>query len=137
MQGKCRRKTPAGEAKPVPKEATEQIWLFEWCRHAAVKWPELDLLHHIANGGSRNYIEAARLKAQGVKPGVPDLCLPVPRGDYHGLYIELKRREHGVLSAEQKVWIERLRGQGYRVEVCKGFQEAADVLESYLSGGCR
>ena len=122
------------EKEYLPKEAQEQAWLFGWCRYASVKYPELDLLHHIANGGSRNKIEAAHLKAQGVKAGVPDLFLPVARRGYHGLYIELKRRKHGTLSLDQKQWIEALRKQGYRVEVCKGFPAAADVLEEYLGG---
>lgn len=127
-----RRKLPANVY--VPKEAQEQTWLMQWSRYASVKWPELDLLYHVPNGGSRNAIEAARLKAQGVKKGVPDLCLPVPRGDYHGLYIELKRQKNGVLSADQKQWIKSLRDQGYMVEVCRGFQEAANVIEHYLEG---
>lgn len=129
-----RRRVPGNDNLPVPKESQEQIWLFDWCRYASIKYPELDLLYHIPNGGSRNKIEAARLKAQGVKAGVPDLFLPAAKGDYHGLYIELKRQKHGTLSADQKQWIERLRQAGYRVEVCKGFQEAANVIESYLEG---
>lgn len=133
MQRKrTRSKRPVNEKVPIPRESQEQTWLMQWARYASVKYPEIDLLYHCPNGGSRNAIEAARLKAQGVKKGVPDLCLPVPRGDYHGLYIELKRQKNGVLSADQKQWIENLRKQGYRVEVCKGFQSAADVIEEYL-----
>ncbi len=59
-------------------EASEQIKLMEWCKWQEHKYPELQLLYHIPNGGSRNAIEAKNLKRQGVKPGVPDLCLPVP-----------------------------------------------------------
>ena len=47
-------------------------------------------MFHIPNGGSRNKLEASNLKKQGVKAGVPDLFLPVGRGSYHGLFIELK-----------------------------------------------
>lgn len=133
MQRKrTRSKCPVKEKAPIPRESQEQTWLMQWAKYASVQYPEIDLLYHCPNGGSRNAIEAARLKAQGVKRGVPDLCLPVPRGDYHGLYIELKRQKNGVLSADQKQWIESLRKQGYRVEVCKGFQSAADVIEEYL-----
>lgn len=135
MEKRRRRvKRPVNENVPVPKEAQEQAWLFNWCRYASVKWSELDLLYHIPNGGSRNAIEAMHLKAQGVKKGVPDLCLPVPRGKFHGLYIEMKRQKGGTLSTAQKEWIARLRNQGYRVEVCHGFKEAADVLEDYMNG---
>lgn len=65
---------------PVPTEAEEQIALFEWATLQSGRFPELALLYHVPNGGSRNKIEAARLRAQGVKSGVPDLCLPVARG---------------------------------------------------------
>ena len=97
-----------------------------------LQWPELELMHHIPNGGSRNKIEAARLKGQGVKAGIPDVFLPVAKGGYHGLYIEMKKQHGGTVSPEQKDKIAKLREQGYRVEVCKGFQNAADVIEAYM-----
>ena len=68
----------------VNKEADEQEALFAWAEYQKGKYPELELMYHIPNGGSRNKAEAARLKAQGVKPGVPDICLPVPRGNIMG-----------------------------------------------------
>ena len=74
----------------IQHEANEQIKLFRWASFATAKYPCLTLLHHIPNGGSRNQLEARNLKLQGVKSGVPDICLPVPRGKYHGLYIEMK-----------------------------------------------
>lgn len=117
----------------IPKEAEEQTWLFEWLTTMArLKWPELALAFHIANGGSRNKIEAARLKAQGVKAGIPDIFIPVARQGFHGLFIELKRRAGGRLSAAQKEVIPLLREQGYLVEICKGWEEARDVILEYL-----
>ena len=121
--------------KECPTEAQEQTCLFQWAAGMTqLRWPELDLLHHIPNGGSRNRIEAARLKGQGVKAGIPDVCLPVPRGPYSGLYIEMKRKYGGTVSPEQKVRINQLRMQGYRVDVCHGFQDAADIIEAYMEG---
>ena len=90
------------------------------------------LLYHVPNGGSRNKIEAARLRAQGVKSGVPDLCLPVARGGNHGLYIALKRQRGGRISEEQVRWIDGLLEQGYAAAICKGGQEAASVIIDYL-----
>ena len=120
---------------PAPSEATEQTWLFEWIAQMAyLRWPELELAFHIPNGGSRNKIEAARLKAQGVKAGVPDIFVSVPRGGYHGLYIEMKRQRGGKMREGQKDMIPKLRAQGYRVEVCKGFHPAADLIEQYMTG---
>lgn len=119
-----------------PLEAKEQEFLFQWAEDmAALKWPELHLMYAIPNGGSRHKLEAANLKKQGVKPGVPDVFLPVPRGGYHGLYIEMKRRRGGVLSQDQRDYIDALRAQGYRVETCKGFHPAADLIEEYMSEG--
>ena len=118
----------------IPKEAEEQTWLFEWLTTMArLKWPELALAFHIANGGSRNKIEAARLKAQGGKAGIPDIFIPVARQGFHGLFIELKRRAGGRLSEVQKEVIPQLREQGYLVEVCEGWNEAADLIERYMT----
>lgn len=112
-------------------EAQHQINLMRWTLINRNVYPELALLHHIPNGGSRDYIEAKRLKEQGLKAGVPDLCLPVPRGIYHGLYLELKT-DKGKLSDSQEWWLERLRQQGYYAIVCHGWHSAVQVVESYL-----
>ena len=118
----------------IPTEDTEQAHIFAWAAWASGKYPELDLMHHIPNGGKRSKSEAARFKVQGVKAGVPDIFLPCARGGYHGLYIELKRTKGGKISAAQKEWIDALRGQGYKVIVCYGFDEAREVIISYLEG---
>ena len=115
-----------------PTEAQEQVALFQWAMLEERRYPELKLLHHIPNGGSRNAIEAKNLKAQGVKPGVPDNFLPCARGEYHGLYIEMKRREGGRLSQYQQDMIRALREQDYAAVVCKGFDEARQLLLEYL-----
>jgi hypothetical protein len=96
------------------------------------RWPDLRLLYAIPNGGDRHPAVAAKLRAEGVRAGVPDYCLPVPRGPYHGLYVELKTPT-GYPSREQREWIAALREQGYRAEVCRGWQAAWDVLMEYLS----
>lgn len=72
------------------KESIEQEIVIKWCEIQSCKYKELELIHHCPNGGKRNCNEAAALKRQGVKPGVPDLNLPVARNGYHGLYIEMK-----------------------------------------------
>ena len=89
-------------------------------------------MFHIPNGGSRNKIEAAHLKAQGVKAGVPDICLPVPRGKYHGLYIELKYGKNKPTAA-QLCWLNNLNMQGYAVAICWGWEKAKDVIIAYLN----
>lgn len=98
----------------MASEAQHQAYVIKWSQQPSIRrqWPELALLHHIPNGGTRDAVEAKHLKQQGVKSGVPDLCLPVPRGQYHGLYIEMKT-ESGHTSDEQEWWGERLQAQGY------------------------
>jgi hypothetical protein len=118
----------------VPTEAQEQEALFRWATYSRAKYPALDLLFHVPNGGGRNLIEAAHLKAQGVKPGVPDICLPVPSGRFTALYIELKRKERGRVSDAQRGWIAALNRVGCRAVVCRGWDEARAEIERYLGG---
>lgn len=119
----------------IPTEAEEQTALFAWAEWNKAQYPELALMYHVPNGGSRNTAEARRLKEQGVKPGVPDICLPVPRGKYHGLYIELKRQRGGRISSLQKIWLTALAGQGYKCLVCFGAEDAKKEIVKYLERG--
>ena len=120
--------------KIIPTESQEQITVFNWVAYQLGKWPELELLHHVPNGGKREAREATRMKAEGVKKGVPDLCLPVARGKYHGLYVEMKRVEGGKVSQDQKWWLEKLAEQGYKATVCRGAEEAITVIGKYMAG---
>ena len=112
-------------------ESQEQQALFDWAEYARAKHPELDLLYNIPNGGKRDKLEAVRLKREGVKAGVPDLCLPVARGGYHGLYIELKAGKN-TASPLQRQWIAALSREGYAAAVCTGWEQAAEVIGDYL-----
>ncbi len=99
--------------------------LHEW------QYPELALLFAIPNGGYRRIETASRLKAEGVKAGVPDLFLPVARSPWNGLFIEMKTKK-GVLTGPQRYWQRALKEQMYRHEVCRGFEAARDTLIGYL-----
>ena len=112
-------------------EATEQERVINWARFYAKDFPELELLHHIPNGGSRNQMEAANLKRQGVKAGAPDLCLPVARNGKHGLYVEMKWQKNKT-TEKQDWWLEQLRQQGYETAVCWSAEEAMDTIAGYL-----
>lgn len=115
------------------KESQEQQALFRWAKLQKGTMPELELLYHVPNGGKRNLYEAVRLKAEGVRAGIPDLFLPVPRGGHHGMYIELKAGKNKPTDM-QLWWIEKLKQQGYQVCVCYGWEEAKDKILSYLGG---
>ena len=122
------------DKRRLPTEGEEQARLFSWCRMHEREWPELALLFHVPNGGSRKKAEAGRFKAEGVRAGVPDLMLPVARGDKHGLFIELKRLDGGRVRPEQKAWMDKLREQGYEAVVCRGWEGASEALVRYLGG---
>lgn len=115
-----------------PLEEQEQAVLMRWAALEKGKYPELELLVHIPNGGSRHKLEAANLKRCGVKAGFPDLMLPVARHGYHGLFIEMKRVGGEKPRASQLIWHENLVRQGYEVVVCYGWDDARKVLERYL-----
>lgn len=116
----------------IPTENAEQCALFTWAQINTSKLKELALLHAIPNGGYRSMSTAKVLKMTGVKAGVPDMFLPVARKGFHGLYIELKRIKRSALSAHQAEWIDALKAQGYKCEVCKGWIEARDTILGYL-----
>ena len=109
------------------QESQEQQALFEWAAYQ----PGLELMHHIPNGGKRNPREATRLKREGVKAGIPDIFLPVPRQGWHGLYIEMKA-QGGRLSKAQKDMHQKLSDQGYAVVVCRGCDEAIETVKKYM-----
>lgn len=98
-------------------EDTEQMSVMDWARWNQNAHPELELLHHCPNGGSRNKAEAVKLKQMGVKAGIPDLCLPVPMGMYNGLYIEMKY-DTGRLEDSQKKMLKALAAAGHYCTVC-------------------
>ncbi len=88
----------------------------------------------IPNGGLRNASVAAKLKAEGVKPGISDIFLPIARGVYHGLFIEMKRpKPRGVPTKEQEAFFSHLDSAGYAYAVCYGWQAAVAALSRYLS----
>lgn len=134
----------------VPPEAQEQRWLIRWTCTARRRymlptppWPEgtsaLDLLYAIPNGGGLsggfkvNRVRVQLLKAGGLRSGIPDLFLALPRGRYAGHYIEMKRRQGGQVSDDQERWHLLLRLAGYRVDVALGWTEASEYLMRYLA----
>lgn len=110
-----------------------QVEVVRWAR-LMEKWhPALALLMHVPNGGRRSKAEAGRFKAMGVRAGVPDLFLPVPRGGWHGLWIELKSPT-GTLRPSQRDMGEKLLAEGYAVRVCRDASTAIETLTGYVTG---
>jgi hypothetical protein len=131
MEG-IKRADKGNPVKPKTTEADEQKALMQWAKWQEGRYSELKLLYHCPNGGTRNKLEAANLKRQGVKAGVPDLFLPVPRGNSHGLFLEMKVGRNKCTD-NQKKWIRNLLEQGYEVKVCYSCEEAIQVIKKYLN----
>ena len=142
---------PGSTATPrpaAPTEHDEQAALFRWARAIERQRPELALLFAIPNGGARDARTAAKMKAEGVRPGVPDVCLPVARTGqggtpYGALWLELKRprastlfgtRRAGSLSPVQRGWLSALAAEGQAVAVVYGFDDATRAVLDYLDG---
>lgn len=115
-------------------EHQEQKALFEWAELQGNITPELKLMFAIPNGGHRHKATAGKLKAEGVKAGVPDICLPVARNGYYGMWIELKA-EKNTPTKKQTEWLGWLQDQGFWAIWCTGFEEAKNEIELYLGIG--
>ena len=112
-------------------EHSEQVALFNWAKRKESRHPQLALMFAIPNGGKRHVVVAHKLKMSGAKAGVPDIFLPVPHGEKHGLWIELKVGKNKP-TKEQNMWLSNLAGEGFATAVCYGFDEAKDTIVEYL-----
>ena len=113
-------------------ESAHQQQVIEWARWASrsIKYPMLEMLHCSLNGVKLSKTQAGIAKAQGMLSGVPDLFLPVPRGKYHGLYIEMKHGSN-TLTENQKKFLQNAANVGFVVSVCYSAQEAIKRIEDY------
>jgi hypothetical protein len=118
--------------KIATSEQGEQAALFKRAEAHYAEYPELRLMYSVPNGGSRHPAEAANLKRQGVKAGVPDIHLPIARCGYHSLYIEMKKHD-GRESREQSDWRASLNKHGNLAVVCFSQDEAWQTLVDYLT----
>lgn len=143
MSSTGRTKRVKAPADPVPSEHAEQVEIFKHADKIGAIDDRWNSLYATPNGESRGdspktrAIRGLRLRAEGVRPGVPDLFLPEPVGDFHGLYIELKKRRGGKVSDDQVKWKTRLQARRFCVVVCKGSDEAIDTITMYLAGRIR
>lgn len=133
----------------IAKTGTESAHQKALFAHIAIKRLEnpelyevLRFLHHIPNGGDRDIVTAGKLKAEGVKPGVCDLFLPLPKHVlvdskpkfFSGLYIEMKKPGKLDDTSEKQVeFIDFTRSVGYFVMVCDSWEFAWEVIEWYLT----
>lgn len=116
------------------EEHEEQRTLMQWwALYSKSKGLSECLLFAIPNGGFRHISVAMKLKQEGVRAGVPDLFLALPRGNYHGLFIEMKKAKGGRVSDSQNAVMTSLVRQGYACAVCHGWTAARLQIERYFA----
>ena len=104
----------------IPSEHQEQVEFIQWFRR---EYPDIRIFA-IPNGEARSRGAGARLKAEGVSAGVPDLFIPA-----WNAWIEMKRSKGGSVSEKQKDWIGYLESVGHQVFVCKGADSAKEIAK--------
>lgn len=126
-------RTPARKPNAQP-EFEEQKALFEWARNRAVltKHPELQLLSASLNGVKLSKATAGKAKAAGMLAGEWDVRLPVARGGFIGLIVEMKAGKNGLTDA-QKLYRKGMEFEGHRTAVCYSWIEAKAEIEGYLA----
>lgn len=120
-------------SKPGTWQGSEhdlQTAVFQWAHDSGL--PELAMMFAIPNGGHRHPAVAAKMKMEGVCAGVPDICVAVARGGYHGLYIELKVGRNQPTEA-QRDWLARLAAHGYKTAVCRDLESVQELVVGYLA----
>lgn len=119
--------------KPKRKHDKKESRMQKACvRYFRIKYPLFkNLLFAIPNGGSRNLLEAANMKEEGVISGVPDLFLAISKQGYNGFFLEAKVKPNK-LSRNQEDMIKHLKKQGYKVEVFWSYDEFVELIDNYL-----
>lgn len=119
-------------------ESLEQQKVFAWAKVVSYLYHDIDLMYHIPNEGKRTYYTGGKMKKEGLKKGVSDICLPVPSGKYSGLYIEMKYGRNKP-TKEQENFLKRINKLGYASCVCYTGKEAIDKIKLYYeleNNGC-
>jgi hypothetical protein len=110
-------------------EHIEQSMLVKWFRF---QYPQIyKCLWAIPNGGLRKITTAIRLKQEGALAGVSDLFLMIPKGEFHGMFIEMKA-PGGKLQPNQKEFQLLAKSMGYEAVTCYGYEEAKESIKKYL-----
>lgn len=118
--------------KNDPLEDEIQATVFTWCKLHETKYPILKSIYAIPNGSHKSVSQRVKFQRTGLRPGMPDICLPAPifSEKIGALYIELKRAK-GKLSENQITMIEILKEQGNAVHVAYSFEEAIKIIEDF------
>lgn len=114
-------------------ESREQQIIFEWASWQKNKYPGIEAMYHIANEGKRSASNGSRLKREGLKSGVSDICVPVAKCGYNNLYIELKSGKNKA-TKEQLDFIGLINKYGGKALVVYEADNAIEVIKAYFEG---
>jgi|SRR5579872_1222238 hypothetical protein len=115
----------------VPNEWQECLAFYKW---AQSRDDLRGLLVRLPNDGKRTGAAGHYMRMTGLTRGLPDFMLLVPRPPtFHGLFIEMKRRDGGRKSVEQDAMLLLLNKQGYCAVYAHGADEAIKKVEQYLT----
>ncbi|TXG78056.1 VRR-NUC domain-containing protein [Candidatus Dojkabacteria bacterium] len=124
--------------KLLPTEQQIQNAVMDWIRLQKFNFylikkrlSLIDYAWHTPNGGSRNIIEAKRLKDAGVLSGVPDITIAVPSRQFHAFYMELKSSK-GKLSPAQIKFAHNMKSVGNYYCVAYSVNEAIEFIKAYM-----
>jgi len=122
-------------------EHDEQVAVINWADAHIDQAPCLEWIYAVINGVPLLGSQSTRskiinyMKAEGMKPGILDLCLDAARHDYHGLKIEMKVKG-GTVREGQIEYMDFLATEGYLGQVCYSAKEAVELLKWYLDIEC-
>lgn len=116
--------------KPADEEHRLQVQCVAWFRS---RYPHLrSVLISVPNGGRRDAVTGARLKAEGATAGAADLILLKPNKFYGALCIEMKTPK-GRQQKTQKAWQAAVEAQGNKYVVCRSFEEFKEIVTEYIN----
>lgn len=110
-----------------------------------MQYPDVIFHSDFGSGVKLTPWQARMQKMQnGGRRAWPDMMIAEPMGNYHGLFIELKRegsrlkKQNGEWAsshiAEQNIMLNELSNKGYKAEFAIGFEQALDLIDDYLGG---
>jgi VRR-NUC domain len=111
-------------------ETSIQKAVMQWVRvHPTLR----ELILHFPNEGKRTEKYGKSLKDMGMRAGVSDLFVAMQRHGYGGAWIELKSKD-GILTKQQKEFLNDMAIQGYFTMVCYSIEETLAIIDRYCFG---
>ena len=122
----------------IPLEDEEQATFVQWLELQGLKFTAVPNSTY-----TTSWKQKSKNHRTGLRAGFPDLVVLIPpdasvTGEGYFLCIEMKRVKGGTVSKEQAAWRDSINGldaQNVAAYVCKGAQEAIDLVTKHLAGG--